>query len=161
MIYMRLYEDFENPTFDVKTRYSYTHPKTQRTLSFSHEYFTARLNGKVVSSCIITYPNLSPNKFTEDGMKSFSIYTGSEELFDDKDDKFVKIYDVKSRKGGKGYGKLLFEKLKEYLTSKGKIRIYLDVDKENYGAQEFYKKIGFKKKYDGVFDIGYVLNFKI
>ena len=44
--------------------------------------------------------------------------------------------------------------------SKGKMRIYIDVDKENLEAQEFYKKIGFKKKYDGVFDIGYVLNFK-
>ena len=160
MIYLKLYEDFENSTFDVRTRYSYTHPKTHKTLSFSHEYFTTRINGKIVSSCIITYPRLSQNKFTEDGRKAFSIYTGGEELFDDKDDNFVKIYDVKSRKGGKGYGKLLFEKLKEYLTSKGKNRIYIDVDKENLGAHDFYKKIGFKKEYDGVFDIGYVLNFK-
>jgi ribosomal protein S18 acetylase RimI-like enzyme len=160
MIYLKLYEDFENSTFDVKTRYSYTHPKTQRTLSFPHEYFTTRVSGKIVSSCIITYPRLSPNKFTEDGRKAFSIYTGGEELFSDKDDNFVKIYDVKSRKGGKGYGKLLFEKLKEYLKSKGKMRIYIDVDKENLGAHEFYKKVGFEKKYDGVFVIGYVLNFK-
>lgn len=160
MIYLKMYEDFDNSTFDVKTRYNYTHPKTKRTLYFQHEYFTARVNGKVVSSCIITYPNLSPNKFTEDGRKLFIIYTGMEELFNDKDDKFVKIYDVKSRKNGKGYGKLLFDKLKEYLSSKGKTRIYLDVNKENLGAHEFYKKIGFKKRYDGVFDISYVLNFK-
>jgi ribosomal protein S18 acetylase RimI-like enzyme len=160
MIYLKLYEDFENSTFDVKTRYSYTHPKTHGTLSFQHEYFTTRVDGKIVSSCIITYPRLSPNKFTEDGQNAFTIYTGGEEIFGDKNDKFVKIYDVKSRKGGKGYGKLLFEKLEEYLISKGKMRIYIDVDKENLGAHEFYKKIGFKKKYDGVFDIGYVLNFK-
>jgi len=160
MNYIKLYEDFDNTSFDVKIRYNYTHPKTHKTLSFQHEYFTARVDGKVVSSCIITYPRLSQKYFTEDGQKAFSIYTGSEELFSDKYDKFVKIYDVKSRKDGKGYGKLLFEKLKEYLKSKGKNRIYLDVDKENIGAHEFYKKIGFKKEYDGVFDIGYVLNFK-
>ena len=29
MIYLKLYEDFENSTFDVKTKYSYKHPKTQ------------------------------------------------------------------------------------------------------------------------------------
>lgn len=156
---LKLYEYFNNSTFDARTRYSYTHPKTHRTLSFSHEYFTTRINGKIVSSCIITYPRLYPNRFTDDGRKAFSIYTGREELFDDKDGNFVKIYDVKSRKDGKGYGKILFEKLKEYLKSKGKNRIYLDVDKENLGAHEFYKKIGFKKKYDGVSDIGYVLNF--
>ncbi len=160
MDYIKLYEDFENITFDSKIRYNYTHPTTHRNLNFANEYFTTRINGKIVSSCIITYPKLSQNKYTEDGRKSLTIYTGSEELFDDKDDKFVKIYDVKSRKSGKGYGKILFEKLKEYLKSKNKNRIYLDVDKENLGAHEFYKKIGFKKKHDGVFNIGYVLRFK-
>lgn len=159
MNYLKIYENF-NVTFDAKTKYSYEHPDSKATLRFQHEYFTVRIDGKIVSSCIITYPRLSPNKFIEGDKKAFFIYTGSEELFNDRDDKFVKLYDVKSRKGGKGYGKLLFDKLKEYLESKGKSRIYIDVDKENKGAHVFYKKIGFKRKYTSVFDIGYSLKFK-
>lgn len=185
MKYLKLYEDFENSTYDVKKRYTRigdpAHWKFIKNLpSFEHEYFTARVDGKIVSSCIITYPRLSTEyiydfqsrEFRDASnyldikkkgyvRKAFFIYAGTEEeLFSDKDDKFVKIYSVVSRKVGKGYGKLLFEKLKEYLISKGKNRIYLDVDKENLGAQEFYKKIGFKKKYDSTFCIGYVLNFQ-
>ena len=156
--YIKLYEDFQNFTFDVKVRYSYTHPRTKGTSRFYHDYFTTRVDGKIVSSCIITYPNLSNFKL-EDGRRAFCIHTGYMNIFDDNDDKFVKIYDVKSRKDGKGYGRALFEKLKEYLKSKDKNRIYIDVDKENKGAHDFYKKIGFKEKNDGIFNIEYVLEF--
>ena len=159
MIYLKIFEDFKNTTYEVKKKSSYINPSDKKVMLFNHEYFVVRVDNIIVSSCIITYPKLSPNKFKKDGSNAFTIYAGGEELFDDDDDKFVKIYDVKSRKKGKGYGKLLFEELSKYLKNKGINRLYIDVDKENLRAHDFYKKIGFKKIYDGTFDIGYSLIF--
>jgi len=151
MIYIKLFEDFNNVTFDVESRCNY------EDMNFPHEYFSCRIDGVIVSSCIITYPTLSTEYMKDDKKKVFQIVAGGREFFDEKNDKFVKLFYVNSIEEGKGYGRLLFENLNKYLKSKNIRRIYINVRKENKGAHDFYKKIGFKKKYDGVFNIAYIL----
>jgi GNAT superfamily N-acetyltransferase len=149
----------QNVTYNVRNRNNYTHPITKRNIIFNHEYFSVKLDDRIISSCIIAYPRLSPTIFTKSGSNAWVIYAGGNDIFTEKDGNFVKIFDVKSRKDGKGYGRLLFDNLKKYLSSKGINRIFLNVSKENKGAHEFYKKIGFEFNFDGFSEIGYKLKF--
>lgn len=64
-----------------------------------------------------------------------------------------KIY-LKAETRGKGFGKLLLNRAIELAKLNHKKYIYLNVNKENTGSIGFYKRNGFKKIDEGVFDIG-------
>ena len=161
MKYLLESDEFKDEVkYEVKKRSSYTHKKSGRYMQFSHEYFAIKIDNKICASCIITYPNKSPTKSMMDGNPAYTIYTGGEEIFDDKNVNFVKLYDVRSRKTGKGFGKILFDNLLEYLLSKGIEKVYIDVLEENKLAQKFYERLGFKIKYKSSDNIGYYLIIK-
>ncbi len=152
---IKTYKIFEStiPSYKAQKRYTYG------TMRFAHEYFTIRSNDKIVASCVIVYPSFSPNKSLTTSKKHgcWTTNAGSTEIFDDKNGNFIMLYEVKARKTGQGWGKILFEKLIEYLKSKGIEKIYLDVDVDNTRAQKFYKAMGFKLKYKETFDYRYYL----
>jgi len=82
---------------------------------------------------------------------------GYSETFDDKDDKFIFLSDLKSTVTGKGYGTVFMKKLIKYCKETGKNRIYLNVDKDNEDAHRFYKRFGFIQKWEGHFNYRYLL----
>jgi RimJ/RimL family protein N-acetyltransferase len=160
MIWIKTYENFEgNVTYSAKVKDRYIHPVDKSDMSFLHEYFTCKVNGNLVASCLILYPRISPNKFIK-GEPAYSIYAGHEYLFAEKDDRFVMIFDLKAKKTGKGYGRILFDKLVEYLTSKNILKIYQDVDIDNVSAQRFYERLGFELIHKGVSKLRYQLLLK-
>ncbi len=155
MKYIKLFESKDDYTLSVKKSFirAYAGSNATSTIYEKIETYNVKLNlnNKLVSKCFFIKPYIENDKVClRDG--------GSSETFSG-DDKFVKLYDVKSIIKGKGYGEILFDKLKEYLKSQGVDKIYLDVDIENNGAQKFYKRIGFKEKWKGYDDYRYILKF--
>lgn len=64
-----------------------------------------------------------------------------------------KIY-LKAEARGKGYGKLLLNRIIELAKENQKKSIYLNVNKHNTDSIAFYERNGFQKINEGVFEIG-------
>ena len=121
--------------YKSQQRMNYDHPDGG-SMRFAHEYFSIRFNKKIVSTCLVVFPNFRDDEWVTSA--------GVTEVFEEKDGKFVMIYDVKSRTTGRGWGRILILRLVAYLKSKGFRKMYLDVDFDNFGAQRFYERLGFK-----------------
>lgn len=138
--------------FESKSEYTLSVSKSKSDRKIEIYNVKLKLNNKLLSKCFFIKPYIQNNIITlDDG--------GSLETFPNSDDRFIKVYDVKSLIKGKGYGEVLFNELKKYLKDQNINRIYLDVDIENTRAQKFYTRIGFKKKWKGYDDYRYVLKF--
>ncbi len=153
MKYINSFNIFESS--DIKWKVSKR--KKYKTMDIIHEYFTIYSDNILLASCIIIYA-------VEDYGRMV-IKAGSEDIYHDKNKNFVKLFNVKARKTGKGYGKILLQNLIKYLSSKGITKIYIDVEFDNFRAQKFYEQLGFKVFGNKAgFDICYYLlikNFKI
>ena len=147
MKYIKLFESKDDYTLSVK-KSSITSRSYEKIETYNVKL---KLSNKLVSKCFFIKPYMKNNKV--------ELYDGGSTETFSSDDKFVKIYNVKSIIKGQGYGKFLFDKLKEYLKIQGIDKIYIDVDLENTGAQKFYKRIGFKQQWKGFSDYRYVLDF--
>jgi hypothetical protein len=124
---------------------------------FPYEKVSLFIDGKKMSKCIF----FKPFKSEYNNKPCYEIETGeSSEKFSDKNGNFIMMYQVESIKKGKGYGTILFKKLTEYLKKNGVDTIYLNVDIDNVNAQRFYKRLGFKKKWEGSFDYRFYLKIK-
>ncbi|MCD6521323.1 GNAT family N-acetyltransferase [Candidatus Calescamantes bacterium] len=73
-----------------------------------------------------------------------SIHT---QWWDRKEGKTAELHEivVKAEYQGKGVGKSLFEKAKDYALSEGRDKITLWVGEKNSRAREWYKKLGFEE----------------